>query len=74
MMAGQSAPQDLTIKGTTSSDITTWIDPSTHRVVKTHMTAKSYTTMGMTMAPGSATLPGPTGQFTIKCTVTMYLG
>jgi hypothetical protein len=54
--------QGLKIKGTTTSDITTWIDPGDHRILKSHMTAKTSGTLTFVMAPGSATPPplGPT--------------
>jgi hypothetical protein len=54
--------QGLTIKGTTTSDVTTWIDPAGHRILKSHMTAKTSGTLTFVMAPGSSTPPplGPT--------------
>ena len=50
----------ITVKGTATSDVTTWIDPSGHRVMKTHETSKSAGTINMAVTPGAAsptTLP-----------------
>jgi hypothetical protein len=59
---GGVGAQGLTIKGTTTSDVTTWIDPGAHRILKSHMTAKTSGTLTILMAPGSKTPPplGPT--------------
>jgi hypothetical protein len=58
-------PKGMTIKGTMASDVTTWIDPSGHRVLKTHMTGS--TTAAMTIdLPAGTTTPGVTGPFSIK--------
>jgi hypothetical protein len=61
----------LTITGTNSSDVTTWIDPGAHRVIKSHMKGSTDATMTMT-ASGKA-MPGLTGPFSIKGTNTMDL-
>jgi hypothetical protein len=62
----------LTITGTTSSDVTTWVDPGGHRVLKSHMTGTTDAKMTMQMKSG-ATTPGLTGPFSIKGTQTMDL-
>ena len=56
----------FTIAGTVTSDVITWIDPSGHRVLKTHATETNAGTLNL----GSLTtaLPGLTGPITIKGT------
>jgi hypothetical protein len=77
--AGPSTPvipggalSSLTITGTTSSDVTTWVNPGAHRVLKSHMTGKTDAAMTMKMTSGTA-IPGLTGPFSIKGTQTMDL-
>lgn len=60
-----SAWKSMTIKGTMTSDVTSWIDPTGHRVLKTHMTGSTNATMTINLASKAAT-PGPTGPFSIK--------
>jgi hypothetical protein len=55
----------FSIKGTVTSDVTTWIDPSTRRMVKTHSTETNNATMKVD-ASAVAGLPGLTGPITIK--------
>lgn len=55
----------LTIKGTMTSDVTTWIDPTGHRVLKTHMTGSTNATMTTNLPSGTAK-PGLMGPFSIK--------
>jgi hypothetical protein len=43
------------LTGTTSTDVTTWIDPHTNRVLKTHVTAKTNAAIGSVVAPGAPT-------------------
>jgi hypothetical protein len=43
------------LTGTTSTDVTTWIDPHTNRVLKTHVTAKTNAAIGSEVAPGAPT-------------------
>jgi hypothetical protein len=62
----------VSIKGTVTSDVTTWIDPSTHRMVKTHSTETNNATMKVDASVGAG-LPGFTGPFTIKGTGTTDL-
>jgi hypothetical protein len=58
------------MKGTTTSDVTTWFDASGHRVVKTHSSGDVDATMSLNMAAGSTT-PGLTGPITFKGTQTL---
>jgi hypothetical protein len=70
------APTSLTITGTTTSDVTTWIDPAGHRVLKSHMTGTTNATMTMRMspkAPAGTTMPALTGPYSIKGTQTLTL-
>jgi hypothetical protein len=60
-----SGPGGLSIKGTMSSDVTTWIDPSTHRLLKTHSTETNNGTLNVD-ASASSGLPGLIGPITIK--------
>ncbi len=60
------------IKGTITSDVTTWLDPSAHRVLKTHSTETNDGTM--TFSGSSITaLPALSGPITIKGTGTTDL-
>ncbi len=56
--------QGMTIKATTSSDVTTWIDPAAHRILKSHSAEKESGTM--TFALAGMTIPGMTGPITIN--------
>jgi hypothetical protein len=47
----------MSIKGTVTSDVTTWIDPSGHRVLKTHSTESNDGTMTINLSSSTA-LPG----------------
>jgi hypothetical protein len=59
--------QTINFKGTVKGLITTWIDPSTHRVAKTHRTSKVDATMTMTLTPGASQgMIGLTGPISIK--------
>jgi hypothetical protein len=59
--------QSLSFKGTVKAVITTWIDPSTHRVAKTHRTSNVDATMTMNFPPSSSpSMPGLTGPISIK--------
>jgi hypothetical protein len=62
--------QSIGMKGTIVSDVTSWIDPRGHRVVKTHETSSSDMTMTMTMAPGAQPMDGA---FSVKGTETTDL-
>ncbi len=62
----------ISIKGTTSTDATSWIDINAKRIAKSHATSSVDAILTVTMAPGSTT-PGLTGPVTIKGTQTMDL-
>jgi hypothetical protein len=62
----------MSITGTVTSDVTTWIDPSTHRMVKTHSTETNNATMKIGASAGAG-LPGLSGPFTLKGTGTTDL-
>jgi hypothetical protein len=64
--------QVISIKGTTSSDITSWINPNGHSILKSHMTATTNDTVTIPSAAGSA-LPGVTGPMTVKISDTTDL-
>lgn len=57
--------QSITVKGTSTSDVTSWIDPNGHRVMKTHMTGTTNATLNIDAAAGGATAGIP-GSFTIQ--------
>jgi hypothetical protein len=57
--------QSLSIKGTMTSDTTTWLDPAGHRVLKSHKTGTSNATITFAGASGPV-MPGMTGPITIK--------
>lgn len=57
----------MTIKGTVTSDVTTWIDPSGHRVMQTHSKTTDDGTMDIQMSSNNqAPMPGLTGPITVK--------
>jgi hypothetical protein len=58
------------ILGTASSDVTSWIDPSAHRIVKTMVTSSSE--LSMAASPLGSLVPGA-GPFTQKGTQTLDL-
>lgn len=73
--SGQSSSagfQGLSIKGTVTSDVTTWIDPNGHRVMKTHAAVTNDGTMDLQAAPSQA-IPGLTGPIAIKGNATTDL-
>lgn len=73
MLPGPAA-YPITITGTSSSDVTTWIDAAGHRVLKSHMTGTLDATMTMQMKPpAGTTMPALTGPFSIKGTQTLTL-
>lgn len=61
----QGMPQSITVKGTSTSDVTSWIDPAGHRVIKSRMSGTTDASLNMEAAAG-ATMPGMPGSFTIK--------
>ena len=64
--------QSISIAGTSTSDVTSWIDLSARRLVKTHSSASVNATLTVNMAAGSTT-PGLTGPVTFKGTQTLDL-
>jgi hypothetical protein len=70
--AASSGFGGMSIKGTLTSDVTTWIDPSTHRLLKTHSTETNSGTVNIDSSASSG-LPGLTGPITIKGTGTTDL-
>ena len=62
--------QGITMTGTSISDVTSWIDATAHRVVKSHSTGPLDATMSLNMAAGAAN-PGLTGPITLKGTQTL---
>jgi len=59
------------IKGTENSEVTSWIDLRTHRLLKTHMT--STTDSIMTPEPAGSTLNGTSGPIAITASITIDL-
>lgn len=64
--------QSISIAGTSTSDVTSWIDLSAKRLEKTHSTGNVNATLTVNMAAGSTT-PGLTGPITFKGTQTLDL-
>ncbi|HUY73084.1 MAG TPA: hypothetical protein VMW11_01075 [Candidatus Dormibacteraeota bacterium] len=56
--------QGMAIKATITSDVTTWIEPGAHRILKSHSTEKESGTMTIDL-PG-VTIPGMTGPMTMS--------
>ena len=52
-------------KGTTTSDVTVWIDPSSHRILKSHMTSQTTANLSFDLAAASK-LPAMIGPMSIK--------
>lgn len=64
--------ESMSMKGTAKSDVTTWIDSSARRIVKSHSTGSIDATLTLNMTPGTGTTtPGLTGPITIKGTLTL---
>ena len=70
--APASGLDGLSIKGAITSDVTMWIDPNTHRLLKTHSTETDNGTLNLD-ASASSGLPGLKGPITIKGTGTTDL-
>lgn len=68
---GAAGTETLSMKGTSTSDTTTWIDTSARRLVKTHSTGSVNATLTINVPAGSATTPGLTGPITFKGTQTL---
>ena len=58
------------VKGTVTSDVTTWVDPSGHRILRSHMTQTNSDTLDL---GSSAMFAGLAGPMTIKGTGTTDL-
>lgn len=62
---GSAGVQGMTMKGTTTSDVTSWIDSSARRIVKSHSTGTVDATLDFQLAAGQ-TMPGLSGPITFK--------
>ena len=71
--SGAVGAETLSMKGTSNSDTTTWIDTSARRLVKTHSTGSVDATMTVNVPAGSATTPGLSGPIAFKGTQTLDL-
>jgi hypothetical protein len=67
---GSSGLQSMSMKGTTKSDVTSYIDASAGHILKSHSTGTVDATINLNMAAGSAA-PGLTGPITFKGTQTL---
>ena len=47
------------MKGTITSDVTTWLDPSAHRVLKSHSTQSNEGTLDLGSRTGMGAMTGP---------------
>jgi len=70
---GAPGAETLSMKGTNTSDTTTWIDTSARRIVKTHSSGSVNATLTVNLPAGSATTPGLSGPITFKGTQTLDL-
>lgn len=71
--AGATAVKSMTIKGTSASKVTSWIDFKAHRLVKTHSSGKVDAQLTMNMTPGAAVTPGFSGPISFTGTHTLDL-
>jgi hypothetical protein len=62
--------QSIAVKGSTATDVTSWIDSGAHRIIKSHSTGNIDATLTLNMAPGSPST-GLSGPITIKGTQTL---
>lgn len=60
------------LKATETSDATSWIDPGSHRLLKTLMTSSNEMTMS-SGGPAAGAIPGLAGPFTLKGKQTLDL-
>lgn len=67
---GSGGIKGMSMKGTTKSDVTTWIDTSARRIVKSHSSGSVDATLSFILAPG-ATTPGLSGPIAFKGTQTL---
>ena len=80
--AGKTDFPGSSIKGKWTTDVTSWIDPSAHRLLKTLMKGSTDITMSTTIQPGAPVTspdgtpmipPGISGPFTMRGTSTLDL-
>jgi hypothetical protein len=72
--AGDAAgAETLSMKGTSKSDTTSWIDTSARRMVKTHSSGSVNATLTVNVPVGTAATPGMSGPITFKGTQTLDL-
>lgn len=69
---GSAALKSMSMKGSTKTDVTTWIDFGAHRIVKSHSTGTIDAMIDLNMVAGS-TAPGLSGPITFKGTQTLDL-
>ena len=69
--AAAKSIKSIAIKGTTTSDVTSWLDTSAKRLVQTHSTGTLDGTIAVTMAPGQTATPGLTGPISVTGTQTL---
>jgi hypothetical protein len=72
---GTGGVQSLVMKGTSTSDTTTWIDTGARRIVKTHSSGSVNATLAISGTPPSpaTTVPAISGPITFKGTQTLDL-
>jgi hypothetical protein len=63
--------QGMTMKGTTKSDVTSYIDTSARRILKSHSTGSVDATLDFIPAAGATPQPGLSGPITFKGTQTL---
>ena len=57
--AASGAFAGISMKGTITSDVTTWLDPSAHRVLKSHSTQSNEGTLDLGSSTGMGAMTGP---------------
>jgi hypothetical protein len=68
--SSSSGLKSMGFKGTTANDVTSWIDSSARRIVKSHSTGSLDATLTFNVSGGTAP-PGLTGPLTFKGTQTL---
>ncbi len=66
----------VTIKGTVTSDVTTWVDSGSHRILRSRMNSSNEMTISFTLSAGPAASPQPqvlTGPVTLTGTQSLDL-
>ena len=66
-----SGLEGMGMKGTVKSDVTSWIDSSARRILKSHSTGTVDATLAFNMAAGESPPPGLGGPITFKGTQTL---